>query len=179
MAADTLKSLSITNLDSTIIVPNPTGNGAAGPLRNVSDFVTPTVGGLASTASTYKMVRLPTNAKLKALKLNADAALDSSTGLVLNVGAYYSDATNDGTAAANQGVLISANCFAAAKVFQATFTDVDVLGAFGAAKRQQPLWQGLGLASDPGGFIDVVVAVSVIATTPVSAALSAQANYVE
>lgn len=179
MAADTLKSLSITNLDATPIVPNATGAGAGGYVKDVSDFVTPSTAGLVNTGSTYRMVRLPTNAKLKALKLNADAHLDSSTGLVLDVGAYYSDATNDGTAQANQGAVISVNCFAAAIDFHTAFTEQNALVSFGAALRNEPLWKALGLASDPGGFIDVVVAVHTAATTAVSNPLQARAEYVE
>lgn len=178
MAADTLKSLSITNLDAIPIVPNATGVGAEGYYKNESDFVTPTTGGLGSTLSTYKVLRVPTNIKLKALSLSADAALDTSTGLVLDVGAYYSDSTNDSTAAANQGVLISANCFAAAIAFQATFQKVNALSAYAVANFNQPLWKGLGLATDPGGFIDIVVAVHTVATTAASHNLLASADFV-
>lgn len=179
MAADTLKSLSITNLDATPIVSNATGVGANGYVKDVSDFVTPTAAGLVATTSTYKFLRVPTNIKLKALKLNADAHLDSSSGLLLDVGAYYSDAANDGTAQANQGVLISANCFAAAIDFHTAFTEQNALVAFGAAKRNQPLWKALALAADPGGFFDIVVAVNTAATTAVSNVLQARAEYVE
>lgn len=178
---DTLKSLSITNSDQTIIVPNPTGNGAQGFMKNISDFVTPTAAGIMLTASTYKMVRVPTNIKLKSLKLVSDGALDTSTGLGLDVGAYYSDSTVDGTAVANQGVLISANCFLANSAgFQSSAKGpVEGLTAYSVAARNQPLWQGLGLASDPGGMIDIVIAVHTLATTGGSAKLWLSADFVE
>lgn len=59
------KSASITNLDATPMVPNSTGQGAAGPLRNVSDFITPTND--AAQYSTFRLVRFPSNAKVKHL----------------------------------------------------------------------------------------------------------------
>lgn len=179
MAADTLKSLSITNLDATPLVVNATGNGANGYEKNITDFVTPTALGLANTGSTYKTVRIPSTAKLKGISLTADAALDSSTGLALDVGAYYSDSTTDGTQAVNQGTAISVNCFAAAIVFQSAFQKVNALTAFTVANRQLPLWKALGLASDPAGFIDVVVAVHTAATTAASHALGIDVAYVE
>lgn len=179
MAVVNLKSASITNLDATPVVPNSTGEGAPGYIKNASDFVT--VGAADSATSTYRVARLPTNAKLKALKLFADAILDSngSPTLTYGVGAAYSDSTVDGTASSLQGTLISATAFRATAAFGATGNiSADVLTAYGAAKRNQPLWQGLGLTSDPGGFIDVLVTVGVAAATGVSAAIGADAAYV-
>lgn len=179
MVADALKSLSITNSDASPIVENTTGNGAASTPKVVFDYTTPTTGGLASTSSKYKVIRLPTTAKLYKMTGTADAALDSSTGLVLDVGAYYSDSTTDGTKPSLQGTAISVSAFAALVTFQSTFKEVDFLTAFNAAKRQLPLWNALGLSSDPGGFIDVVVAVHTVATTPVSANLQVRADTVQ
>ena len=186
MAADTLKSLSITNLDAVPIVPNPTGKGANGYLKSISDYSTPTTGGLASTSSIYRLVRLPTNAKIKNITLSSDAALDSngSPTLTFDVGAYYSDSANDGTAVANQGVLISANCFGAVVAFGAAHENIYALGAYSVANRNLPLWQALniqvnGLNADPGGFIDVVVAVHAVAATAVSSNLGIEVDYVE
>lgn len=179
MAADALSSGSITNLDASPVVANTSGAGAPYHSRVYRDFVTPTTGGLVSTSSKYKMVRLPMYAKLEEIILNADANLDSSTGLVLDVGAYYSDSTTDGTPTALQGTVISVNCFAALLTFQSAFKFVHADTAWTAAKRQQPLWQALGLTANavtgapPGGFVDVVVAVHTVATTAVSSALEA------
>lgn len=176
---DTIKSLSITNLDATPVVVNATGVGAGGYLKNVSDYVTPTTGGLGSTSSTYRILRLPTNAKLKALTLTADEELDTSTGLKFDVGAYYSDSTVDGTPAADQGTAIGVALFASQLVFQSAFQKVNALTAYAVAAQNEPLWKGLGLSADPGGFIDVVVGVHTAATSAQSTNLQAQAEYVE
>lgn len=179
----TAKSASIVNQDAVLPVENPSGNGAQGYRRNISDAVAVTTGQLGTTATIIGLVRVPSNAKLKSLRLSSDAALDSSTGLVLNVGAYYSDAyaTNavvDGTPPALSGTLILVSCFASALVFQSAFSEVNALKSFSVVKRNQPLWQALALASDPGGFIDIVVQVATIATTAVAGNLGIDGDFV-
>lgn len=180
----TAKSASIVNQDSVLPVANPTGNGAQGYERNISDSVAVTTGQLGTTATIIGLVRVSSNIKLKSITLTSDAALDSSTGLTLDVGAYYSDAyaTNgvvDGTPPALSGTAISVNAFSAILVFQGTFQNVYALKSFAVANKNKPLWQALGLAADPGGFIDVVVAVHAAATTAVAGNLGISAAFVE
>jgi len=183
MTADALKSLSITDLDATPVVQHTAGQGAPGSLKAVSDYVTPTTGGLGSTSSTYKMVRVPTQVKLKELKI-ISAQLDSngSPTLAVDVGAYYSDSTVDGTASANQGnaVNAAANDFGDNVLIAsaASISATDVLTNFGADKRNKALWDALGLSSDPGGYFDIVVTVEAIAATAVSAIMGLEARYV-
>lgn len=170
---DTLSSQSIANLDASPVVANTSGVGARGEVCEYSDYVTPTAAGIQSTSSLYKMVRLPLYIKVKELVLTADAHLDTSSGLSLDVGAYWSDSTVDGTPASLQGTQISANCFAAAIDFHTSFTKVNADTAWTAADRNKPLWQALGLSSGatgapPVGFVDVVIAVHTGATTGVS-----------
>lgn len=180
MVADALSSGSITNLDASPVVRNTAGNGASAFEKSEVDYVTPTAAGLVDIGSKYKVIRLPFFCKLQALRLNADAALDSGTPtLAFDVGAYYSDSTTDGTPSALQGTAISVNAFAAALLFTTSFQEVNALGSFGVAKRQQPLWQALGLSSDPGGFVDVVVAVHTAASAAAAShPLSVKAEYV-
>lgn len=178
MAADLLLSQSITNLDASPIVANTTGAGAAGSKKESTDYVTPTTAGLGTNTSIYKMVRLPMYAKVKRVTLTSDGVLDTSgsPALAVDVGAYYSDSTTDGTPAALQGTSISVNCFAAAIVFGQSATSVNRVAADGAwtvVDRNEPLWVALGLTfgppnqtgAPPGGFIDVVVAVHTAAAT--------------
>ncbi len=171
MAADTVKSASITVLDGAPQnATSPTqlneGVGAAGRLNDHSDFVAMTAGGLASTSSTYKMVRLPTTCHIKLARLFTKAGLDSSTGLAVNLGAYYSDSTQDGTPASLQGTLISATCFMSAVAFgrSAAGSEVDALSNLDANLRNSQLWAQVGLATDPGGYIDIVLAVQTVAS---------------
>ncbi len=171
MAADTVKSASITTLDGApqnAVSPTQLteGVGAAGRLVDHSDFVAMTAGGLASTSSTYKMVRLPTQCGLKLARLYTKAGLDSSTGLAIDVGAFYSDSTIDGTPASLQGTLISASCFVSNKAFgqSAAGSEIDALSNLDANLRNSPLWAQVGLATDPGGYIDIVLAVHTVAS---------------
>lgn len=183
MAADTVKSASITTLDGTSSAPpSPTqitaGIGAAAEAINHSDFVLMTTGGLASTASTYKMIRLPTQHVLKSGDIFTKSGLDSSTGLKVDVGAYYSDSISDGTPAALQGTVISTNCFVAAQAFgqSSAGSKIDGLSNLDANLRNSPLWQQVGLASDPGGYIDIVLAVNTVVSGTATAG-NVLANY--
>lgn len=192
MVADALKGNGITNLDGSSGVITTNSPDAYGPgLTNVvADFVTPTTGGLADTTSTYKMVRLPSAVCLRELVLRAAARLDTggaSAAFLVDVGAYYSDSKTDGTVVANQGTSISANCFLAAHSFATTLDSVasgvakpgdliiDAMQGVNANLIGSPLWKQVGLTSDPGGFIDVVVAVHTAANTAAATPFAVEA----
>lgn len=169
MAADTVKSASITSLDAaaqSLSAPLTEGIGAPGRLVDHSDYVAVTTGGLASTSSTYKMIRLPTSCTIKLARLFTKSGLDSSTGLAINLGAYYSDSTQDGTPPSLQGTLISATCFVSAKAFgqSSAGSEIDALSNLDANLRNVQLWQQVGLSTDPGGYIDIVLAVQAAAS---------------
>ncbi len=172
---DTVKSASITTLDGTTTQPPAQtqlteGVGAAGRVNNHSDFVAVTTGGLASTSSTYKMVRLPTQCIIKKANLYTKSGLDTGTGLAVDLGAYYSDSTVDGTPASLQGTLISATCFMSTIAFgqSSAGSNVDGVSNLNANLRNSQLWEQVGLSADPGGYIDIVLAVHTVATTPVA-----------
>lgn len=151
-----LKSTSITNLDATPVVQNTSGQGAPGALKSVSDTSATVSGDLAG--STYIMVRVPTNAKMKHLYFEAAAM----TAGKLNLSVYYSDSTSDGTAPANQGVIVptTGDQFFASDIDCASAVSItDVINESGnnpVANRNKPLWDALGLTSDPGGYFDIV-----------------------
>lgn len=101
MAAEQIKSQSITNLDATPIVPNTAAQGAAGKLTYVDDFAPAAAVPLASTKSIYRLVRIPTGAIPKALFLATDAVLDTGTPtLAFDINIVWSDSTRDGTPSA-------------------------------------------------------------------------------
>lgn len=166
MAADTVKSASITSLDAapqntTVSTGLTEGNGAVGRANNHSDFVAASTGGLASTSSLYKMLRLPTQCVIKHGDIYTKAGLDASTGLAIDLGAYYSDSNADGTPASLQGTLISANCFVSNVAFgqSGAGSRINAFSNLDASLLNSPLWAQVGLASDPGGYIDIVLAV--------------------
>lgn len=107
MAADTLKSQSLTNLDNTPFVPNSAGQGATGRMTEVDDVCACTATGIDTLASTYKLCRIPTGAIPKAVTVAADKILDTHNAdtLVFDVNLIFSDSTIDGTPTALQGLI--------------------------------------------------------------------------
>lgn len=168
-----LKSASIVNLDAQPILPNTTGEGAPAIVRNITDFVTTVAGDLVGT--TYQLVRVPTNAVIKRVA----ASWAASGGGKVQLSVYYSDSTNlDGTASANvsspptivptTGAAFFANDIdttSAAGWTDETFQNAANSGSYTQSMINQHLWQALGLATDPGGFFDIVAVVHTTGVT--------------
>jgi len=103
MAAEQIKSTSITNLDATPIVPNTSAQGAAGRPAVVDDWAACSGTPLQSTKSFYRLVRIPTGAIVKSLIIATDKALDSGTPtLAFDINVAWSDSLTDGTPIAFQ-----------------------------------------------------------------------------
>lgn len=141
-------SAAITNLDAVPVVPNTTGEGAQGYLREASGSLT----GVAAdgTGSVYRFVRVASTVKVKTVHLEAG---DMGTTGALNVGVHY--ATNHKTGA---GAVIDADFFASAVVTTTAVPRTDITnegGFYPINKRVQPLWQAVGLSADPGGYFDI------------------------
>lgn len=178
MAVENLKSLPITNLDTAPPIQNTSGEGGPGYLRHASSFITITAA--ASITSTYRMIRLPSNAKLKQVLFESEA---QGAG-TLDISVYYSDAPNDGTAPANSGLVVPTTGAAfiasiisvASAVAQSLQTNES--GNYTLAKRNQPLWQALGLTADPGGYLDLVLVVTGTAITTGTGRVGLEAHYV-
>lgn len=183
MGTSHLKSPAITNLDATPVVPQSTGEGSPGYLREVSGFVTAVAADAAG--STYQLVRVPTNAKVKALNLWNEA---QGAGKV-QIGLYYSDSTVDGTPPANQGLVVPTNgvdFFASDVDLTSDVNGVDELfqnkatsGRNNLSLINTPLWSAVGLTSDPGGYFDIVATVHTTAITTGTGRIGVTAKYVE
>lgn len=160
MAVENLKATSITALDTVPVTTQTAGSGGAGPLMECGDFVTTSAS--ASATSTYKLARVPSNAKIKQVLFESEAQGAGAT----DISVYYSSSTADGTAPAVQGIIVpstGAGFFATAialttAVAQSLQTNEST--SYNLSKRNQPLWQALGLTSDPGGFFDIVAVLS-------------------
>lgn len=188
MAGHNLKSLSITNLDASPVVPNTIGEGAPGFLTVINDFVSPVSGD--DTTSTYRLCRFPTNAKIKKLEIYSTIATAGSGDIDI----AFSDSTTDGTpqslnALTNPVVQITGpadnKLFGAAQslVLAGVSTDFTFKGTFTPAMMNIPMWNnlvGLGatqFTTDPGGFFDIYVKITTGITT--GGLLSAKLEYVE
>lgn len=167
MTVEALKSTSVTNLDTVPVAANQTGKGARGNDINIDDFVTISAG--ASVGSTYRILRLRSNDMIKALV----AEWEAMTAGKVNLSVYYSDSVNDGTAPANQGVIVPTTgdqFFASDIDLSSAGVPQGVLNESGnnpIANRYKQFWDALGLTSNPGGYFDIV---AVVHTTVVTAA---------
>jgi hypothetical protein len=177
MAVVTTKSPSITNLDATPIIASPTGEANQGMLRINSDSV-PAANG-DSIASIYRLVRIPTNAKVKSLFVTTTAITVGAADIDI----AFSDSLRDGSASYQQfagGIVqitgpVDNKLFGAAQTLVATSPvarkDVTFAGTFTFANENQPLWLvlvALGatqFSSDPGGNFDIVLKLTSAVTT--------------
>jgi hypothetical protein len=185
MAGHQLKSPSITNLDASPQVANTIGEGAVGSLMCASDSVT-TVSA-DDTTSTYKICRIPTNAKIKSLYI--DSGIGTAGAGDINIA--FSDSTVDGTQQALAGGVVLITGPVNNKLFGAAQTlfgltgrqDFTFKGTFTPAMQNIPLWSvlvSLGatqFTADPGGYFDIQVNITTAITT--GGVLSAEVYYVE
>lgn len=163
-----LKSQSITNLDSTPIIPNTAGEGGTAYLKQVTDYVTALSGD--STSSTYKVVRVPTSAHITAVTLYSAVAAAGAADINI---AFSDNGPNDGTSTSNSNTIpqvSSANnkLFGAATALTsiaASGSDITYSNTFTHLNSMEPLWQVLGYTTDPGGFFDFQLNVTTQITT--------------
>jgi hypothetical protein len=145
MAVLHYKSAQITNRDATPKVIN-NARTAAAVLRGAVATIE-TVSG-DSAGSTYRFFSVPSNALVRDLLVYSD---DIGTTTATDVGLYRT--TADG------GAVVDADFFASAVVLNAgalNGTDITHESAvFGAEDAEKPLWEALGLSSDPSVEYDV------------------------
>lgn len=129
MATDAVKSQSITSLDSTPIVPVSAGQG--GPARRVvvDDLAATTLTGLQSTGSFYKLVRIPSGAIIKSVKVWSDKAIEGATTnptLGIDFNLAFSDSADDGTPSFLQGLIPQTGTGATTTTF-ATYSSPNII----------------------------------------------------
>lgn len=176
MSVVATKSASITNRDASPPVANTTGIGAQGYLKEISDYTT--LPASQSITSVNRIVRVPTDAKMKSLILEAEAQAAGT----YDIGLYYSSSANDGTSVANQSAVIDADFFASAVNNAAAIAPTEVLnesGNNGIANRNKPLWQAAGLSADPGGFFDICATIVSVDVTTGTGKVNLSARYVQ
>lgn len=152
MSTEAVKSTPITNLDATPPVMNTAGKGGPARLHQVDGYAA--VADAVTSGSTYRLCRVPSNAVVKHVRVCMDAAVTTFTN---DIGVYYSD---DASKPAADGTVIDADFFGSAVALAAIVAPTDYINESGnndAAQRQQPLWQAVGLSSDPGVQLDIVL----------------------
>ena len=119
-----------------------------------------------SIASTLRLARVPSNARISRVLLNCTAI----TSAAADIGIYET--------AANGGAVVDADLFASAQsIATAIVNNTDVTyesGIITAANYEQPLWALLGLTADPGKQYDVVATLTAAATAAGTLGLKVQ-----
>jgi len=150
MAVENLKSAPITNRDST---PKVLNNASVLGGQLIEAVGTKEVSAAASSASTYHFCQVPSNARISQVLIYSD---DMGTAGVIDVGIYKS--TADG------GTVVDQDFFASSlDVNAAALNGVDIThesAVFGYEDAEKPLWEALGLSSDPKITYDVVAYVT-------------------
>lgn len=158
MAVVNRKSADITSMDATPAVrTNSVTNG--GRVRSYTNVITPATDD--TTASIGRLVRVPSNCRVKQLRVKA---ADFTTAGVADIGLYYAVNHADYPA----GDVIDVDLFASAFDFAASSgagvgEGTDLLNEstnYTVAKQIQPLWQAAGLSVDPGGFFDIAYTIT-------------------
>lgn len=165
MAVVTTKSSTITNRDTVPQVIND-GRLERGSLRSSHGYVTGVNGD--SIGSKYVLASLPSTAMVRAVLLSSGALTSGAA----DVGVYRN--TRDGGAAVSAGLFGTAVSVAAAQ------NRVDITNestTYTLDKREQPLWQAAGLASDPGSTLDIVATLTAALTA--GGLLGAEVQYVD
>ena len=157
MAVVQTKSTAITNRDA---VPSVINDGRLEKANSVKGKGSVAVGAADSATSYYPLVSVPSSAIVHAVLATCPAGMTTLAG---NVGVFKNTANSNGVTTgvvANTG---SGTLFASAQSFASALNRSDVTGASGTydtAKREQPLWQAIGLAADPNTTFDIGVVVT-------------------
>jgi hypothetical protein len=166
MATEALKTTPIAAMDALPPVFPTIGEGGAGHLKSINAHVVATAG--VTSGSTYRMVRIPTNAKIKRVFLTN--AAQGATGNV-DIDVAFSDSPGENQqfqqfaggfvqiSAADNKLFGSAVAITAAQKNQ----DQTFAGTFTTDHQNLPLWQvlvNLGttqFSTDPGGNFDILL----------------------
>jgi hypothetical protein len=125
-----------------------------------------------SIASIYRMARVSSGDRISRVLLSCDAI----TTCAADVGIYDITSVNAG-AVVDVDFFASAQSLATALVNQDVTHEADAADAgagFGLADVEKPLWQALGLASDPGKQYDLAVTLTAAAGSAGTVALKVQ-----
>ena len=125
-----------------------------------------------SIASIYRLVRVPSNARVSQVLLSCDA-ITSGAG---DVGIYET--------AGNGGAVVDVDFFASAQSIATALLNSDITSeadpadagaGFGKADAEKALWEALGLTADPGKEYDI--AVTLTAAAAAAGTLSLKVRY--
>ena len=162
MPIEAVKSSVITNSDAVPSIINTAQ--LSGGRDRMARGVCPVVAG-ASIGSTYRFARIKSNDLIKSLRIDCGAI---ATATAMDVGIYQTTG--------NGGGVVDATLFASAVALSAALMGVDISresGTIFVADMEKPLWQLLGLASDPQREYEIAGTLTTASTGSGSVCLTA------
>ena len=151
MAVVNQKSAPITDMDANVAV---NAYKASGDIQTSVGIAAVANGD--SIASTFRLVRIPSNARITRAQVFCTAITSAAADFGLYRPVGYG------------GTVADADFFAAAQTIATASAGINLLGAntatYGPANREKRVWEVLGLTSDPGGYYDVVATLTAAAT---------------
>lgn len=155
MTTEAIKSTPITNFDATPAV-RPKGPGQAGGIGVMCGVdATAAFADLVTSGSTYRMVRIPSNAIVKKVVACLETAVTTFT---VDIGVYYDSST--ARAEDLRSDVIDADLFGSAVALAAVVVPTEYTmesTQYSCTEIMQPLWQAAGLSANPGGMLDIVL----------------------
>ncbi len=161
MTTYNILSTAISNRDATPKVL--TDAFVAGGQVSASEGYVQTHGAADAAGTTYRMVSIPSSARIEGVKFSNDALATSCT---VDVGVWWPTyiPIGSGLSASIASTVIHTTLFASVLNCSASAADTNILNqslANGIATQELPLWSAAGLASDPNMDLDIVVYVAV------------------
>lgn len=151
MAQTDRNSNIIANSVATPLVYNSPTNGGAGVLHEVTGYVANAADDSANAI--HRFVRVPSNARISQLLFSTG---DATSAGAINVGIYQT--------ADYGGAVVDADLFVSALALTGgPFQNTDITyesGEYTEAESVKPLWEVLGLTSDPNRDYDIAATIS-------------------
>lgn len=159
----------IANAVASPVVHNPAGKNY-GRVRISQDAFEVADGDFDANLDTIKLARIPVNARIISIKV-ANDDMDSGTDSLVDIGVYNTD-----------GTIVDQNFFASLLTEFRTATRLTEYYDEAAAVANideigETLWEMLDVASDPGGFYDIVMTQTAAITTDIAATIGFQILY--
>lgn len=148
-----MANVNSTWIANVVAVPTVATNEAASAGRLKEAVGVATVSATQASGDTIRLTRVPSNARISDVVL---CTADATTAGAINIGIWRT--------AADGGAVVDADLFASAlDLSGGPFNNTDVTfesGEYTYAEMEKPLWEVLGLTSDPSVVYDVVAQVS-------------------
>lgn len=174
MAVELVKATAVSNADATN--PATLVNNKLFGARIKEAPGTIELSATASIASIFRVARVHSSWRISRLLLSCDAI----TSAAADFGIY--DVASKGV----EGAAVDVDFFASAQSLAAALVNLDITheadaadagAGFGLADVEKPLWQALGLTSDPGKWYDVAGTLTAAATA--AGTVSTKVHYVD